>query len=225
VLIEDNAHGLFSQDNERRYLGSRGDLGIFSFRKTIALPNGAALVVNNTKFVTELECQIAFKKNRCPTFIAKDIIKKIIPLIQARGIWHLKSFIRYTRKLKTGYRIPSSTPEAEKVLPSCSAPSLDLLPILNSVDVSEESLRRRELYLWLDNHINGMNCKPVYANLPDGVVPYCYPFYATKNQALKVNRKLSGYGLECFPWPDLPDEMQQTSFEYYKKVWMVNFLW
>ena len=225
VLIEDNAHGLFSRDDEGRFLGSRGDLGIFSFRKTVALPNGAALVVNNTKYMTGLEGQIEFNKYQCPTFISKKILRKFIPLIRARGIWYLTSGIRYIRKLKTGNRIPLSDPDAEKVLPACPAPSLDLLPLLNAVDVSEESLRRRELYLWIDSHFRGINCKPVYENLPDHVVPYCYPFYATKTQALKINAILGNYGLECFPWPELPDELKQSSFEYYNKVWMVNFLW
>ena len=46
VLIEDNAHGLFSRDDAGRMLGTRGDLGLFSIRKTLAAPDGAALVFN-----------------------------------------------------------------------------------------------------------------------------------------------------------------------------------
>ena len=225
VLVEDNAHGLFSLDKEGRSLGSRGDLGIFSFRKSISLPNGAALAVNNTKYVAELEGQIEFKKIRCPTFIFKEIFRKLLPLLRVRGLWHLTSVVRNIRKLKTGYKILPSNPDADKVLPPCAASSLNLMPLLNAVDVPEEILRRRELYIWLDSYLRGMSCKPVYEKLPDDVVPYCYPFYATKNQALKINRNLSYYGLECFPWPDLPDRSRQCSFEYYKNVWAVNFLW
>lgn len=226
VLIEDNAHGLFGRDEDGSLLGCRGDIGIFSLRKTISTPNGAALVVTNSKYTSKLESQIEFKRTLRLSFISKNILRSLLPLIRIRGVMFLTFAIRYIRKILTGHEIPPSTPNAEIVLPTCcSAPSLDLLPLLNVVDVSEEILRRRELYIWLDSRLRGMNCKPVYANLPEGVVPYCYPFYATDNQALKINRILSDYGLECFPWPELPDELRQNSFEYYKKVWMVNFLW
>ena len=225
VLVEDNAHGLFSRDNENRFLGSRGDLGVFSFRKTIALSNGAALVINNAKYTTGLHDQIEFKKNRSPTFMSKQIFRKLFSLIRLQGLWHLTSAMRFIRKLKTGYEIPPSDPDAEKILPSCLAPSLDLLPLLYAVNEPEEILRRRELYLWLDSYFSGTSCKPIYEKLPDGVVPYGYPFYTTKNQALKINRNLRYYGLECFPWPELPDKLMKSSFEYYKNVWMVSFLW
>ena len=52
VLIEDNAHGLFSRDKNGHFLGARGDIGIFSLRKTLPLLNGAALVVNNKNFLS-----------------------------------------------------------------------------------------------------------------------------------------------------------------------------
>jgi len=44
LLIEDNAQGLFSRDDED-LLGMRADLGIFSFNKTVSLPSGAAVWV------------------------------------------------------------------------------------------------------------------------------------------------------------------------------------
>ena len=46
ILIEDNAHGFLSRDEHGIILGTRGDFGIFSLRKTLPIPNGAALLIN-----------------------------------------------------------------------------------------------------------------------------------------------------------------------------------
>jgi dTDP-4-amino-4,6-dideoxygalactose transaminase len=46
-VIEDNAHGLFSSDDQGRPLGSRGDASIFSMYKSVAVPDGGALVINS----------------------------------------------------------------------------------------------------------------------------------------------------------------------------------
>ena len=44
LVIEDNAHGLYSTDARGRPLGSFGDMAVFSFGKTLPLPDGGALV-------------------------------------------------------------------------------------------------------------------------------------------------------------------------------------
>src|SRR5581483_6103533 len=43
VLIEDNAHGFLSRDQTGRWLGTRGCAGLFSIRKSLPVPDGAAL--------------------------------------------------------------------------------------------------------------------------------------------------------------------------------------
>ena len=49
ILIEDNAHGLFSKDKKYELLGTRGDVGILSVRKSVTLPNTGMLLINNKK--------------------------------------------------------------------------------------------------------------------------------------------------------------------------------
>lgn len=44
-LIEDNAHSALSMTPEGTLLGTRGDVGFTSFRKTLPVPNGAALFI------------------------------------------------------------------------------------------------------------------------------------------------------------------------------------
>lgn len=45
LVIEDNAHGLYSADAQGRPLGSFGDMAVFSFAKTLPLPDGGGLVL------------------------------------------------------------------------------------------------------------------------------------------------------------------------------------
>jgi len=47
VLIEDNAHGLLSRNADGKLLGTLGDFGICSMRKTLVMPNGGMLLINN----------------------------------------------------------------------------------------------------------------------------------------------------------------------------------
>ncbi len=46
-VIEDNAHGLYSRDADGHSLGSRGDASVFSFTKTLPVPDGGALVLGD----------------------------------------------------------------------------------------------------------------------------------------------------------------------------------
>ena len=47
IIIEDNAHGFLSQTQQGVWLGMRTDAGIFSMRKTLELPDGAAAFIND----------------------------------------------------------------------------------------------------------------------------------------------------------------------------------
>lgn len=47
LVIEDNAHGLYSSDADGHPLGSRGNASIFSFTKTLPVPDGGALVLGD----------------------------------------------------------------------------------------------------------------------------------------------------------------------------------
>ncbi|MCA9421357.1 MAG: DegT/DnrJ/EryC1/StrS aminotransferase family protein [Nitrospira sp.] len=45
LLIEDNAHGLYSQDKNGQWLGREADCSIFSLRKKLPIPDGGALIM------------------------------------------------------------------------------------------------------------------------------------------------------------------------------------
>lgn len=226
VLIEDNAHGLFSCDKDSKLLGTRGDVSIFSLRKTIPMPDGAALVVNNPHIACKLKPQIPFNtKHESPSFKIKQGLRRLVPLIGATSIQSVISCIRYFRKLRTSYEIYPSMSDNEYILPDHIAPCSGLLSYMASIDIVEEKIRRRELYIWVDTLIRHLDCEPVFETLHEQVVPYCYPFYAKPSEIRRIKAVLKGHSIYCLKWPALPKAIESTTHDHYKNMWLVQLLW
>ena len=225
VLIEDNAHGLFSRDDAGSVLGTRGDLGVFSIRKTLPTPNGAALAVNKSTYVS-VAPQLPFDTTApAATFRLKHRLRQ---LARAFGPWPAQAatlLARLARRLRTGHAIPPSAPQSETNLPANAAPSHLLPDVMAHTDVAAECARRRELYRLLPSLLDSARYPPVFASLPPNTVPYGYPFVADAEAGLSAGRLLARHGLECFRWPELPDAIAPTAPAHYTSVWMVSFLW
>lgn len=225
ILIEDNAHGLFSRDEKGNFLGTRGDIGVFSLRKTIPLPDGAALAVNNEALMLKVMPQVDFNYGSEPIgFRGKKMIRNLMPWLGARSAQALTLLARKFRKWKTGQEMPASRPDAEVVLPGQPSPCAGLLKYVSQVDVEEEKKRRRGLYLWMDEELQKA-CNPVFSALHENVAPYSYPFYAAPEKMPYILSVVQSCGLQCVLWPDLPDDMKKTAPPHYKKIWSVPFLW
>jgi hypothetical protein len=226
VLIEDNAHGMFSRDARGRALGTRGDIGIFSLRKTLPTPDGAALAVNNKKFAPVLAPQLAFDAAPAPlSFRIKDGIR---PLVPVTGPWPARfatACVRFARWAHSGHRIAPSSPDAEVRMPGDGAPCRALLDVMAHTDVAAESARRRLLYQRVSKMLDPSRYPPLFGALPEHVVPYGYPFVADAAAAAAVARTLAKLGLDCFRWPELPDAVAPTAPVHYTSAWIVSFLW
>ena len=225
ILIEDNAHGFLSSDQNGIFLGTRGDIGIFSIRKTLPVFNGAALTVNNKKYLVSLNPQLEFQKKISLYFKYKKIIRSLLPIIKIKGLIFLTKLVRIFRKVFKGYETDQSDPEAEIKLPLNIKPSIDLLSGLNKINYEEEILRRREIFIWLIKKFEELNIPIVFDNLPKNCVPYCFPFYASKKEIIGIKNILKSYNLECFQWPDIPTKIKFNVPNFYNKIWCIKFLW
>lgn len=226
LLIEDNAHGLFSRDSGRNVLGTRGDLGIFSIRKTLTTPDGAAVIVNNLAYTAKLPPQTPFS-NLAPaaTFRSKQRLRKLARLL---GPWPARmatTLTRQLRRLRTGHAIPPSSPQSETQLPGIETPNAVLRDVMRNTDVDAEIARRRDLYHLLPSLLDPRTFPPLFPSLPPDTVPYGYPFIANPESAVSAGKLLSQHGLECIPWPALPDAISANAPAHYRSVWMVSFLW
>ena len=118
VLIEDNAHGFLSSDTSNSPLGTRGDLGIISIRKSLRIPDGAQLLVNNQQLLINIPQQIAYVHSPFGLrFTAQRLALKVqrttrLPLLE----W-ARYVVRKIRLISTGSALPISPPSAEFEIP------------------------------------------------------------------------------------------------------------
>jgi hypothetical protein len=226
-LIEDNAHGLFGRDEEGRLLGTRTDVGVFSLRKTIPLPNGAALAVNRTDLNDRVSEQEPFEASPADIFFGlKQAVRRLVGLFGVQSARVVISILRMRRWIMTGSLSPLPDPLGEIVLPEPSKCTPLIRAGIRTAHPKLESERRRKLYLFLDEWIGGHSkCTPVFNDLPDLVVPYGYPFLCEADDLKSIERLLFKRGFLCISWPDLPDAVRKDSPAFYKKIRLVPFLW
>lgn len=226
AIIEDNAHGFLSRDEQGIPLGTRGDVGIFSLRKSVPLVNGGALVVNRTSLAARLPAQLpAAEIGGSGSFLLKEILRRAVPWTGITPCRLMTAAARVCRMVRTGHAIAPSPPESEKVLPLPPEPWDGLRARLAGIDIDAEISRRRQLYQALEEEVFDLGGRPVFEELPAHAVPYVLPFRAGDAALAEIRRRLARLGLECHQWPELPDTIRRGAPEWYHNVWMVPFLW
>jgi len=222
ILIEDNAHGFLSKDMHGLLLGTRGDIGLLSIRKTISLPNGGALVINNIGYK-----KIIFKSAMVQKSFEDDnynkklsIKKKIFSKYLGITILLLRRFIRY---IKTGSIVPLSDKNSEKYMPK----NLYLTPLLEdkivNIDIDYEVNRRRLMYNKIKIWAEVFCIKPIF-ELDKFSCPFEFAFIDNGNYQ-EFEAFLLKKGFFILPWPDLPDNIVNNCSEFYKNIKVVPFLW
>ena len=224
-LIEDNAHGYLSIDPSGQPLGSRGDIGIFSMRKTFSIPDGSMLKVNNQDLLKNLPAQLPLVK-ASPSFSsqAKTLLLKIERKIGFKLLWHARQIVRIFRQFLTGQAIVHTADDTEFMMSAEAAPLAASLDILKRQEPKLETARRRQLYREFDQRLKGLGVEPVFDQLPELTVPYGYVFYAEADIANKVRKITSSYHFDCFLWPELPSAIQDNAPPHYRSLWVVNFI-
>jgi hypothetical protein len=225
ALIEDNAHGFLSCDETGMLLGERGDLGVYSIRKTFALPDGAMLMVNKPEWQSRLEQQLPFCSDRLP--LGFWIKRGLSWLQRTTGITVLakgQDLARLIRYLRTGHAIAPLLPENEFEMPGHPEPHRYTMSLLPKLDLIAEASRRCRLYKEFHERFLGLKIKSVFEYLPVGAVPYGYPFYADEQSAQEAIKLARKQGFDCVRWPDLPTEVVSKAPLHYRSLWMVNFI-
>lgn len=225
LLIEDNAHGFLSADNQGKFLGCRGDVGIFSLRKTFQLPDGAGLVVNNLYGpINSLPQQLAFDYvDLSVGYQVKQFFTKIQIKTEINFLSWLRRVIRILRKIFTGYKVPPLRDVDQYLLPSNPNPHYKLKDILFAQNFNFEIERRRSLFIKSKDRLVNLGITPVFHDLGPNTCPYGFPFFADRVEAEKVIKIAESMGFDCVQWPDLPNQVIDTAPDFYKKLWMINF--
>lgn len=226
LIIEDNAHGFLSRDGNGEWLGVRGDLGVFSLRKTLPLADGAALLAVRPELAGRLVPQLAAAAAGYAPSAARKASLRRTPVLGPAAVAATTGLVRALRLLRTGHAIPPPDAAAETVIPHPPAPHDGLAAALTAVDAQREIDRRRELYRTVERAARALGIMPLFPDLPLLTAPYGFPFRADPGPALQsLKQWASRRGLDLIHWPDLPDAIAASAPAHYRNVHLVNFLW
>jgi len=218
TLIEDNAHGLYSKDVNGNYLGTRADFGIFSYRKTFFLPDGALLYSKDFLFNSDKSNQ--FSKSVKIKFYIKLLIINFSKKINFNLLVYLRLVISKFR-----FWASSNDSNFEYHFEKINKPTEYSFVFFQNVNESFEYLRRRNLFIEFEKKLKAFNIEPVFDCLPDNVCPYGYPFYVDDVQELnKIIKLANKCGFECVYWPQLPKESNISFGDMISgKIFFINF--
>ncbi len=225
VIIEDNAHGYLSRDQNAEWLGCRTSLGLFSFRKTLRIPDGAALWAKQTHTGLPLPEQYLFDGAGVNAAQLMKAKLRGLPVLGERAYRLSTALARTLRKLRTGSETPPTDPNSEQLLPSTGNPWSGLLSALSSLAEIAEIERRRAAYLTCEVVGERAGATSVFAALPPYCAPYGYAFRGNTKTLSNMQQHAAENGFDLVTWPDLPTEIAAHSPPHYKDVFFVNFLW
>ncbi|MDP2939811.1 MAG: glycosyltransferase [Candidatus Omnitrophota bacterium] len=197
-LIEDNAQGFLSSDDSKP-LGSFGDISIFSFRKILPIPNGAALVINNSLLKgKQKKAGYLLNKSKIFIFMAKSFLST---LNAGFGRFHNNSLRKVDFELD---RIKNILQEynVEDYFTKFSKLSSFLMKHFNYNHIINERIANYNKWLEFFSNNNFDGIKIVFPALRDGTVPLNLPVLVDKRE--QFISQMFSKGIECFPWPYLP---------------------
>lgn len=222
TLIEDNAHGFLSRDENNKPLATRAKFGVTSFRKTLNVDDGAILTTSLHE--SEIAPQIQYRD--APTSTRTLLIGRLaslqnktrLPLVATAQL-----VSRLMRRIRTGSSLPRSEPNVESVIPGSAAPTRQSLLAVNNLDSTTEIARRREMYAKIEPQVRKAGIKTIFDLLPTYTCPCGLPVYAETHQVKRLKQIARKNRVTMMSWPDLPAEVEPIAPQHYSKVWLLNF--
>ena len=224
IIVEDNAHGFLSKSSDGQWLGTRTDLGIFSFRKTLPVGLGAGLFLKGSQPApAKADLHKPALKARLG-LAAKDALAKTFGQfpMTARSIVSILS----SKSPPLDVDWMTNDLESETCVPRHAVDPL-LATRLCHLNWEREIGRRRAMYeRLLEMVASHKEIKPVFGPLALGTCPYMFVFMSQTDESLvRFTGELLRLGLRYVKWPDLPLAMRGSCPDFYKKIWAVPFMW
>ncbi|MFC1721868.1 DegT/DnrJ/EryC1/StrS family aminotransferase [Patescibacteria group bacterium] len=173
LLIEDCSMALFSRHKDQ-LLGSFGDIAIFSFKKSLPIFEGAALVINNEHLPEPTNFGIDNKKIDSQRRKWLQISKEAGAKFRKNQKPDRKFLLRELDKQRDILGVYKNFPKYNPV-------SKEILKRTNSKKVIE--LRRRN-YKYVLQNIDKTRFIPIYDPLPEGVCPMTFPVFTDDKKGI-----------------------------------------
>lgn len=211
-LIEDAAHAFLSRNSQGKSLGTAGDFGIFSFRKSLPLPNGAGLIAQPPlrKHLLSLE------QSRQQDGNLQDILwkfKKTFAKNFPRLSCSVRRFLRPLARLRSRIQLTSNL----------QYPFRSLTGALRNLSEQQEILRRRRAWAKFYRLGAKAGVRPVFSHLPPNTCPYGYAFWGKFKDPI-MEKAAEEDGFSVIRWPDFPKRIQGQKKSQQGSVGLVNFL-
>jgi dTDP-4-amino-4,6-dideoxygalactose transaminase len=209
-LIEDCAHSLFSSKGGVK-LGTAGDVAVFSFRKTLPVPDGGGLIINNPVLKN-----VKMNRMKPGTGI---IMRRTMPLLKSSLLTYLSEKANHPGLCEKVSRILNQgrlTKLKLDMLKGEAKPWIkeDMLyhdglngrtmsktteRMLKTFNIGEIVNKRRNNYLLLKSRLAGQWEMPaLFKELPEGVCPLNYPILVEDRDAMQV--RLYERGIDALPF-------------------------
>ncbi len=206
-LIEDCALALFSSDGSTKF-GTKGDASVFSFPKTLPVPDGGAMVINNADLVSE-----EWKLTR-PSYIR--VAKRMLPLVKSTVLRKVSRIVssRYGNQRIEGREVDlQRTKDKVNDLVGSEMPgdyyfvedvrnrelSSVTKCLLKMHEINRIIKSRRENFLKLLDLTTGVSgIEPLYKGLRTGVCPLCFPVIVANRDHLYT--RLLEESIAAIPW-------------------------
>ena len=225
VLIEDNAHGYLSFDDEGNMLGSRAPLSITSMRKTLRVSDGAELRINDAQQFPVAPLQLPFVQRSLGfRFRAQQILIATENLLHLPLLQFSRAAVRLIRRMVTGSSLPISSDNSENENIVSTGPRDSSMRKIYALDTQGEIERRRNLYSKVETQLLSSSASSVFEILPENCTPYGFPFFGDESVARKVRQLTQSLGVEVIRWPELPTSVELNAPAHYTTLWLVNFL-
>lgn len=207
LLIEDCALALLSCDGEAK-LGTFGDVAVFSFPKSLAVPDGGALVINNKNLSVE-----GWMLTQ-PNYMR--LARKMLPLLKSTILRMLSRVLVSDSKSSELKKMDGElvkkygvvTEEVSSEMPgdyyfdeNARQRGLSVLTklCLRTYCVKEVIRKRRLNFMMLRELIDGQSgVRPLYRELKEGVCPLYFPAIVDKRSLLY--NKMRQRGVAAIPW-------------------------
>jgi hypothetical protein len=193
-LIEDNAHG-YGGHLAGKSLGSFGDMGVSSPRKTLGTPSGGALHGANAVSLGSIG-----KMRTFPVFRPSQLLK--MALRSCKPAWR---FARSLADRSKDWSDPRLYRETEKT--DYGIDRFSLRRIL-SADWNAIAGQRRQNWLVWTRFAQSKHLRPVFPEVHPESCPWALPVYAKDLQERNLWLAWgTDHRIPVFPWPALPEEI------------------